>query len=162
MGRFQWLVAVALGLAVGCGGDDGGDAPPDDGCLTDAECSDGIFCSGVERCVMGECAPGNDPCPAPLLCSESGGRCESPGCDVTVDADSDGHDAVACGGDDCDDANPDTWPGAPDTPHDGVINDCNLTSDNDADGVLDMKNYLPGANPDAGDLAARCSGTAGW
>ncbi|MAQ13935.1 MAG: hypothetical protein CMN30_03965 [Sandaracinus sp.] len=135
------MVAVALGLAVGCGGDDGGDAPPDDGCLTDAECSDGIFCSGVERCVMGECAPGNDPCPAPLLCSESGGRCESPGCDVTVDADSDGHDAVACGGDDCDDTDPDRYPGNPEV-CDAVDQDCDPTTlggtDADDDGFVSV------------------------
>ena len=45
-----------------------------------------------------------------------------------------GFDSASYEGDDCDDGNADTYPGAPDEPHDGVINDCNRTSDDDADG----------------------------
>ena len=50
------------------------------------------------------------------------------------DRDGDGYDSASYGGDDCDDSNPDTWPGAPDEPYDGVINDCDSTSDYDQDG----------------------------
>lgn len=34
-------------------------------CTSDAQCSDGLFCSGVETCVIatGICQPGADPCP---------------------------------------------------------------------------------------------------
>ena len=38
---------------------------PDDTseCTLDAECDDGLFCNGAERCVEGMCQPGNAPCP---------------------------------------------------------------------------------------------------
>jgi subtilisin family serine protease len=39
-------------------------APPTP-CTSDAQCSDGLFCNGVETCVIatGVCQPGTDPCP---------------------------------------------------------------------------------------------------
>ncbi len=36
-------------------------APP--ACLTDAECNDGSFCNGFERCISGNCTSGPVPCP---------------------------------------------------------------------------------------------------
>lgn len=50
------------------------------------------------------------------------------------DGDADGHTAEAAGGDDCDDADPAVYPGAPDTCHDGVDADCALNDDDDCDG----------------------------
>jgi len=32
-------------------------------CHTDADCDDGLFCTGIERCVAGECEEGYPPCP---------------------------------------------------------------------------------------------------
>ena len=75
-------------------------------------------------------------------------------------------------GDDCDDADPDTWPGAPDTPYDGVINDCNNASDFDADGDgVDLDEDCDDANsdinPDAVEtsndgVASDCDGEASF
>lgn len=31
-------------------------------CETAADCDDGLFCSGLEQCVAGQCRPGTDPC----------------------------------------------------------------------------------------------------
>ncbi len=54
-------------------------------CATDAECSDGVFCNGVERCTPGAtgadargCASPTAPaCPAPQTCDEVMSRCLS-------------------------------------------------------------------------------------
>ena len=43
---------------------------------------------------------------------------------VISDEDGDGHDAIPAGGDDCDDSDPDTYPGAPEEWYDGIDEDC--------------------------------------
>lgn len=50
------------------------------------------------------------------------------------DMDGDGYEAVATGGDDCDDANPEAYPGAEEVWYDGVDQDCDGASDYDQDG----------------------------
>jgi hypothetical protein len=48
-----------------------------DGCENDADCSDGLFCNGVEACAGGLCVPGVDPCTiecADVACSEGDGQ----------------------------------------------------------------------------------------
>ncbi|MSP54108.1 MAG: hypothetical protein EXR69_00640 [Myxococcales bacterium] len=50
------------------------------------------------------------------------------------DADGDGHSGVFCGGDDCDDAAPDAYPGAEEIWYDGIDEDCGGGSDYDQDG----------------------------
>ena len=50
------------------------------------------------------------------------------------DRDDDGHDSASYGGDDCDDADPLTYPGAPDDPTDGVVTDCDPAGEGDVDG----------------------------
>jgi hypothetical protein len=52
------------------------------GCTTDAFCSDGRFCNGIERCVAGYCLAGERPCADDELfcngeewCDEQGDRC---------------------------------------------------------------------------------------
>ncbi len=69
------------------------------------------------------------------------------------DEDADGYDSFACpGGDDCDDSDPDTYPGAPEVCGDYIDRDCDGTdgspevcdnaTDDDCDGLVD------GADPD--------------
>ncbi|EYF03186.1 Hypothetical protein CAP_6162 [Chondromyces apiculatus DSM 436] len=48
-----------------------------------------------------------------------------------LDADRDGHPAALCGGDDCDDGDPEIAPSFPDDRCDGVDNDCDGTADQD-------------------------------
>ena len=135
---YRFVLASAFLASAGCG-DDGSPAPEAD-CAGDGDCSDGVFCTGEERCVAGSCvAAASPPCPTPLLCNESGGRCESPGCDVARDADGDGSEAIACGGDDCDDADPLRYPSNPEL-CDAVDQDCDPATlgdlDADADGFV--------------------------
>ncbi len=84
-------------------------------CRTDAECSDGTFCNGAERC-MGDgggdsrgCAPAAaaSPCSAGQVCDETMDRCTT----TCPDADGDGHTSMGCGGDDCDDTDGHRFPG---------------------------------------------------
>lgn len=92
-------------------GDDGGTGGL---CTTDADCSDSLFCNGMERCdptgsAAGDdgCVPGEPPCSAGS-CDEDADDCGE-GCE---DADGDGASAASCGGTDCDDENPNRFPGA--------------------------------------------------
>jgi alpha-tubulin suppressor-like RCC1 family protein len=104
------------GSRADAGGDASGGGDGSTGCRTDADCSDGVFCNGAERChpdgAMGDargCAPpaATSPCTAMQTCDEANDRCM----DVCPDADGDGHTAATCGGDDCDDADPHRYPG---------------------------------------------------
>ncbi len=84
-------------------------------CQRDADCSDGSFCNGIERCAPG--TPGQDvngcipppgpPCSAGQTCDEANDRCVF----ACVDADGDGVDSVSCGGTDCDDSDANRFPG---------------------------------------------------
>ena len=127
------------------------DVVPDTGrCATDQDCADGVFCNGAERCMPG--APGANargclapssamPCLASQTCNESMARCETQ-CDIVPDADHDGHRAVLCGGDDCDDTDANRFPGNVEvcdtSAHD---EDCDATTvgvrDVDRDGFTD-------------------------
>jgi alpha-tubulin suppressor-like RCC1 family protein len=115
---------------------DGGTTPAVDAgparCRSDAQCDDGTFCNGAERCRPGAvgaddfgCAPPDGPaCPADTTCDEA-----IDGCVSACDQDGDGHARPgACGGDDCDDADGSVHPGVPD--------DCNYRDD-DCDGMED-------------------------
>jgi hypothetical protein len=45
-------------------------------CIADAECDDGLFCSGEEACVANECVSSGDPCTEQgLYCSEADNQC---------------------------------------------------------------------------------------
>ncbi|HJL46238.1 MAG TPA: MopE-related protein, partial [Polyangiaceae bacterium LLY-WYZ-15_(1-7)] len=112
-------IFCALGaLLVACGDDDGAtmdaSTTPDAGgdtCAAAADCDDGLFCNGEELCRPGDpsadargCLSGANPCEG--ACDETGRMCE--GC---PDADGDGFEDASCGGEDCDDADPDRYPG---------------------------------------------------
>src|SRR5687767_15051195 len=93
------------------------DAPvaPDGGelraCDVDADCDDGLYCTGEESCTGGVCVRGSDPCDDGIectidSCNEARARCIS----LPPDEDGDGAFATDCLdaegaplGDDCDD-----------------------------------------------------------
>jgi hypothetical protein len=89
--------------------------PPE--CTTDGDCLDANPCNGIETCgPAGTCVFGT-----PLVCDD-GVPCTIDSCDPTAgcatrlpDRDSDAHPDAACFGDDCDDRDPRTFPGAPET-----------------------------------------------
>lgn len=123
----------------GTGTGDGGLGPK---CLGDLDCQDTSVCNGFERCIAGHCAPpvkaacdDGNPCTQDG-CSEATGKCtHSPS--GPTDKDFDGHQPVACGGDDCDDSNGDVYTGATEK-CDGLDNNC--------DGHVDEGTWLIGSS----------------
>lgn len=107
---------LALVVTAGCADDGAPPEPPDAGplveCTEDVDCDDGFYCSGAEVCSDGTCEAGVDPCLGASLCDEDGERCVEvlDPCAVP-DADGDGRARPECGGDDCDDADADRYPG---------------------------------------------------
>ncbi len=102
---------------------DARDVPVEDSgpCATDIDCSDHVFCNGVERCMPGAASADGRGCvaadpPNPCLpgqrCDDAMSRCVST-CAHAPDADGDGHRAQDCGGDDCDDSDANRFPGNP-------------------------------------------------
>ena len=88
-------------------------------CRADNDCSDGVFCNGVELCMPGAanadsrgCVAANppNPCLSGQRCDDTMQRCVSI-CSHSPDADGDGHRAQDCGGDDCDDSDANRFPG---------------------------------------------------
>ena len=110
------------------GGTDGGtDAPVT--CESASECDDGLFCNGPEDCVDSRCVPGADPCPG--TCDDVTDECV----EDCPDADGDGVQDAACGGTDCDDADPNRYPGNTEVCDDIHDEDCDPgTFGPDADG----------------------------
>lgn len=114
-------------------------------CTSDLECSDGVFCNGIERCTgasPGYCVAGTPPCGAGQRCNEEDDRCET-SC-VDPDHDGDGHRSMRCGGDDCDDRDPTRYPGRQEICDPaGVDEDCDPITvghrDDDRDGEDDIR-----------------------
>ncbi len=163
--RFAILLLV---IATACGG--GGEPPPDGGrpdatpqgdgggevtCRFDDDCLDGLFCDGMEFCDPSAagadergCVEPGSPCGGDEICEEESDRCRVD-CPVEPDMDGDGHLAVECGGDDCDDSDAARYPGNPEicdaVGHD---EDCNPSTV----GFVD-------ADGDGAGSAACCNGT---
>jgi hypothetical protein len=114
-------------------------------CTSDYDCSDGVFCNGIERCngaSPGYCVAGTPPCSAGQRCDEDRDICET-SC-VDPDHDGDGHRAVRCGGDDCDDRDPNRYPGRQEVcDSEGHDEDCDPMTfghrDHDGDGEDDIR-----------------------
>ncbi len=100
--------------------------------IDNSSCDDGLFCNGQERCsVIYGCVAGiqpdcndNDPCTSDR-CDEDIDRCIND----PKDADGDGHVERNCGGDDCQDNDPEVNPEMTEICDDGKDNDCNNLSD---------------------------------
>ncbi|MCZ7679070.1 MAG: putative metal-binding motif-containing protein [Sandaracinaceae bacterium] len=163
--RFAILLLV---IPTACGG--GGEPPPDGGtpdatpqgdgggtvtCRFDDDCLDGLFCDGMEFCDPSAagadergCVEPGSPCAGDEICEEESDRCRVD-CPVEPDMDGDGHLAVECGGDDCDDSDAARYPGNPEicdaVGHD---EDCNPSTV----GFVD-------ADGDGAGSAACCNGT---
>ncbi|NVJ61488.1 MAG: hypothetical protein HWE27_13915 [Gammaproteobacteria bacterium] len=122
-----------------------------EGCRTNTDCSDGVFCNGEEICHVtrvrnnkqkiikeyGVCKPGLFPCERGWRCINREAICERP-CE---DRDGDGYKALSCGGDDCDDRDPNRFPGNPEIcDANGIDEDCDATTvgdiDKDGDGFI--------------------------
>lgn len=177
------LSCVAALLLLACDGDaervdasaDARAAPPDARSMTpcerDADCDDGAFCNGVERCDPGStsergCRLGEPPCGSGQFCSESRDQCLAAGCEPPGDdADRDMDPRVECGGTDCDDSNSLVSGMATERcDAEGVDEDCNPETiyrdavgandgDLDGDGHIDDRcfNLLPGGGENRGD-----------
>lgn len=117
-------------------------------CSSHRQCDDGIYCNGVERCEQTNaradrngCVAGAPPCRKGEECLEAEDRCRLGPCD-TPDADGDGYAAVACGGNDCDDTDPERSPGLTEIcDAQGNDEDCDTSTvgdrDLDGDGYID-------------------------
>ncbi len=122
-------------------------------CANNLECDDRLFCNGAEVCMPG--AAGADyrgcvaaprgPCATNQVCNEAQAQCVS----TCPDADRDGHFDYRCGGDDCDDSDPNRYPGNAEVcdaaGHDEDCDVCTVArstpqdGDKDADGFIDAK-----------------------
>lgn len=100
------------------------------GCLSDDDCQDWIFCNGAEVCRDCECHHAS-----PVDCDD-GRECSIDECSEVLgaclneplDNDDDGYGDAECGGDDCDDEDPELNPGTSER--------CNGIDD-DCDGLVD-------------------------
>lgn len=120
-------------------------------CRADRDCDDGLYCNGIELCrpatrgadVRGCVAAARPACAIGQVCNEGTDRCEA-SCPHERDADRDGRISMACGGDDCDDHNPNRFPGNPEICDEaGRDEDCDETTignrDSDGDGYVDSR-----------------------
>ncbi len=111
-------------------------------CVSDAGCDDGLWCNGEESCRDGRCEAGRGHCLATQGCDEDSRRCITD-CSVAADRDGDGVDGIACGGSDCDDTDPNRFPGNTEVcDEEGHDEDCDPLTfgsrDSDGDGYVDM------------------------
>ncbi len=137
-----WISVLCVVVLAACGGDDGAGTVSGSGgsggsggsagndvivCTRDIECSDGLYCTGAERCDPADDDAGDDGCVAGTVvtcdddiactidrCLEERQQCEN----LAPDHDDDGHVDMTCVdgagdpfGDDCDDQDNSRFPG---------------------------------------------------
>jgi len=127
-------------VASGCGGtaapeDAGSDSPQVNTCDSAIDCNDGLFCNGVEMCAPASaladergCIDAEAPPCAAAVCDEAQDSCGS----CEDDADGDSARSIACGGNDCDDDDPNRFPGNLEV-CDSVDQDCDPATVGDVD-----------------------------
>ena len=117
-------------------------------CILSAECNDEYFCTGRSSCLPEDpeadacgCVFHGPPCPDTHTCWEETRECLSP-CEWDADADGDGVDSVECGGNDCDDNDPNRFPGNAEVcdaaGHDEDCDPTTLGPDLDGDGYTSI------------------------
>lgn len=118
-------------------------------CNSDFQCNDGKYCTGQEVCRPGlysnslnfnktrwGCSPAKSPCPdSSYTCDERADKCIHPDCTGGEDdKDGDGAISMRCGGSDCDDNDPNRYPGNPETcDARGYDEDCDPSTYGDTD-----------------------------
>ena len=154
---------MVLLVVVACGDDD---MPTPDAammgdpvCERHADCDDTEYCNGTELCQPDDanadpfgCLVGEAPCGEDQLCDEEANRCIVD-CGFAPDGDGDGRNAIGCGGDDCDDTDPNRFPGNIEVcDAEGHDEDCDSRTvgerDRDGDGAIDA--MCCNADPEGG------------
>lgn len=132
-------------------------------CAMDSECDDHVFCDGVEQCMPGapqaDCRgcvrPTGRVCPSTMACSEASASCVAVVCG---DTDGDGRVSAFCGGDDCSDGDPWTYPGGSER-CDASLPDGRPYRDHDEDcnpETIALTGLPDGDDDRDGFIAARC------
>ena len=147
--RNLWIGAALAVLIIGCG-DDGATLTAER-CEVDTDCGDLDYCNGDDFCLNGFCATLPAPvCDDGIECTIDECSDARRGCTFTPpDADEDGVADAACRGvdglplgSDCDDDDPNRFPGNPEVCDSGNVDeDCDTSSfgavDADGDGLYD-------------------------
>ena len=119
-------VGDAYDIALGTSADLNSNGVPDecDACVMDADCDDGLYCTGIETCNIDTCAPSSNPCLIGQTCVEESDTCAPTGADCNANGIGDATDIAAGTSMDC---NSNGVPDACDIAF-GDSNDCNLNA----------------------------------